>query len=184
MSRRGFKPPSIHYLRIGKTHGTIIPTRIIIHGTQNQSVKGPSDVLAIPAFWARQGKGYNSHLIMDGEGITCRGASDNRLVWATGGSNSGSLQVEFVSSVSDGKVKWEARTKGVKQLAKWLAYWHRTWNIPLTRSVTRGVGTHLDHSLAFHKTTHTDPGPQFPFNEMMRYAKYYSRFGWHPEPNA
>lgn len=184
MARRGFAPPYEHYQRPLPTHGRHRPTRVILHGTQNRNVAGAGDVLAIPAFWKRQGLGYSSHLVIDAEGITCRCASDLAIVWATGGSNTGSLQIEIVSQVTDSAKVWAARDVGLKQVAKHLAHWHRLYGIPLSRSVTTGVATHLDHSRAFHKTTHTDPGPAFPFDELLRRARWYADNGWYPKPNA
>lgn len=184
MATRGKREPFVHYARPLPTHGSHRPTRVILHGTQNRNVAGAGDVLAIPAFWRRQGLGYSSHLVMDAEGITCRCATDKAIVWATGGSNTGSLQVEIVSQVTDSAAAWERRDVGLKQLSKWLAYWHLQYGIPLARSVRAGVATHLDHSRAFGKTTHTDPGPAFPFEEVLRRARWYADNGWYAKPNA
>lgn len=184
MAKRGFSAPYVHFQRPLSTHGRQSPSRVILHGTQNKNVAGASDVLAIPAFWKRQGLGFASHLVTDAEGITCRCAADTGIVWATGGSNTGSLQIEIVSQVTDSAAVWDERDMGLKQIAKWLAYWHRQYGIPLERSVHRGVATHLDHSLAFHKTDHTDPGKAFPFAETLRRARWYAENGWYAKPNA
>jgi hypothetical protein len=80
--------------------------------------------------------------------------------------------------------QWFQNTKGLKQAAKWCAYWCETHNIPITLSVHRGIATHAMHSEAFHISDHTDPGAHFPLAQFMSWVRYYHAHGWYVGPNA
>src|SRR5580765_1850283 len=110
-----------------------------------------SDVIAIPNFWKNQGQGYGTQLVIDGEGYTCQCAADNRICWGCAGSNTGSLQIEIIGAASLSPAQWKALTPGIKQAAKWCAYWCEKYHIPISRSVNNGIATHAMHSAAFHK---------------------------------
>lgn len=180
---RGFKEPRIHAVRYCASHGYQKPTRAIIHCTESPNRRGLDDVLAIPGFWIRQGSGYATQLVIDADGNTCRVVDDNKIAWGCGGSNTGSLQIEFIGYSIDAPALWTARQTGLKQGAKWLAHWHRLYGLPLGLSVTHGIATHAMHSAAFHLTDHTDPGRNFPLGDLLRWARYYRAFGWLQNPN-
>jgi hypothetical protein len=176
--------PTINTRIKGATHGEQRPHRIVIHTTESANRPGMSDVLAIPAFWKRQNKGYNAHLVMDGEGLTAKCAFDNQICWAVAGSNTGSLHIELIGTASYSKSQWRHYDKGLKQAAKWCAYWCETHNIPIKLSVNNGIGTHAMHSKAFGISDHTDPGINFPLQEFMRRVHYYHEEGWLVGPNV
>ena len=184
MAARTHARPPIHKRVAVATHGTQDPKRIIIHCTESPNRPGVSDVLAIPNFWKRQGQGYGTHLVIDGEGNTCQCAIDTRICWGCGGSNTGSLQIEIIGYSASSAAEWAKQIKGLKQAAKWTAYWCEQHEIPIALSVNAGIATHAMHSRAFHKTDHTDPGKNFPLAQFMRNVRYYHAHGWFPAPNA
>lgn len=183
MSNRTHDHPTINKRVKGATHGAQTPKRIIIHSTESLNRPGMVDVLAIPAFWQRQGKGYNAHLIIDGEGLTVKGAYDKQVCWAVAGGNTGSLHIELIGSASFTALQWKKCDVGLKQAAKWCAYWCETHNIPILLSTSRGICTHGMMSAAYGISDHTDPGKNFPLKEFIRRVRYYHKEGWLAAPN-
>lgn len=183
MAARTHNNPRVHTRIPVATHGTNHPRRIIIHSTESINRPGMSDVIAIPNFWRAQGKGYGTHLVIDGDGNTVKCALDNRITWGCAGSNSGSLQIELIGSASMTAAQWKRLDVGIKQAAKWCAYWCERWDIPITLDVNRGIATHGMHSKAFGVSDHTDPGKNFPLTGFLRRVRYYHKEGWLAEPN-
>jgi N-acetyl-anhydromuramyl-L-alanine amidase AmpD len=150
------------------THGTHNPRRIILHTTESNDLKGVADMTGVVGFWRRQGLGYGAHLIIDGEGQTCRCAAGGNIVWATGGANTGSLQIEMVGKAAWSKRFWLLRRrKQLNEVARWLAYWSQHWDIPLCYSTEHGVARHLD----FPAGGHHDPGKDFPLGYVISRAR-------------
>lgn len=52
--------------------------------------------------------------------------------------------------------------------AKWVAYWANKYGIPIVHSTTHGICTHKDLGAA--GGGHVDPGPAYPFNEVLKEA--------------
>ena len=68
--------------------------------------------------------------------------------------------------------------KGLKQAAKWCAWWCETHDIPIKASTVAGIGTHAMYSRAYGVSDHTDPGPNFPWAAFLRRVGYYHEHGW------
>jgi len=184
MPTRTHDHPLITKRVAGATHGSQTPSAIVLHCTESLNRPGLSDVLAIPNFWKNQGLGYNAHCVIDGEGLTAKCALDVRKCWAVAGANTGRLHIEFIGSSSLSRSEWAALTKGLKQGAKWCAYWSETHGIPIALSTVHGIGTHGMYSNAYHVSDHTDPGPNFPLAWFMDTVRFYHQHGWYAAPNA
>jgi hypothetical protein len=180
--RRGYSAPLVDRTMLVDQHGAQRPSRIILHSTESSDAAGIGDATAIASWFQTQGRGYGTQLCIDGHGHTVRMVWDTQVGWGTGGSNTGSLQIEMVGRSTFTAKDWDARGKQLKQVAKWVAYWSRTYGIPISSGVTRGVATHAMHSAAFHLSDHTDPGSAFPFARVLRYARWYRVAGWGREP--
>jgi N-acetyl-anhydromuramyl-L-alanine amidase AmpD len=180
MARTTTEPPHIFKRVPGATHGSQHPVAVVIHATISLNRPGVADVLAIPNYWRLQGKGYNAHCVTDGEGHTAKCALDSQICWAVAGSNTGRLHIELVGSDTDSRATWlsDGRRQGVKEAAKWTAYWGHRWKIPMRRSVKHGVAGHVDYSNAYHVSDHTDPGPGFPWDQFLRWCAWYYENGW------
>jgi N-acetylmuramoyl-L-alanine amidase len=183
MAGRTHAHPDIYRRVPVATHGRHKPVAIVLHSTESPNRPGVSDVLAIPNFWRGQGLGYGAHLVIDGEGLTVKCALDMRICWAVAGANTGRLHVELIGYSRYSKADWDDQDRGLKQCAKWIAYWHEQHKIPLVLSTRAGVATHAMYSKAYGISDHTDPGPNFPLQAMLRRAKYYSDHGWSAAPN-
>jgi len=178
MPRTTERPPNIYRRVPGATHGTHVPSAIVIHCTVSPNVKGVKDVLAIPNYWKIQNKGYNAHCVIDGEGHTVKCALDNKLCWAVAGKNTGRLHIELIGYDTYTKAQWMQQEFGLKEAAKWCAYWCHRWGIPVKTSVNHGIATHAMYSAAFHVSDHTDPGKNFPWTQFMKWVAWYYHNGW------
>ena len=158
------------------THGRHRPRRIILHDTESAGRPGYGDITGIFDFWRRQGLGYGAHVVIDPDGYSGIGADADQIVWATQGANTGSLQIEIIGLASFKATDWlrPSRRKQLNKVAMWLAYWGKTYGIPLRLSTSAGVARHLD----FPAGGHHDPGTGFPLGWVLRRARMYQAKGW------
>lgn len=166
--------PSIHVDRRADApnHGYIKPRRVILHCTQSPNHPGTRDISGVFDFWMRQGRGYWIHAIIDGDGNSGWGQDFNKMVWATGGANSGSLQIELIGYASYSRKDWlKKHPNQLQTLARWLAIWHEKYGIPLVHDSERGVSQHRDHPIGGH----TDINADFPLDWVLRRAKQLAR---------
>lgn len=153
-------------------HGLIRPRRAILHCTQSGNLPGAKDINGVFDFWQRQGRGYWIHAIIDGDGNSGWGADFNRMVWATGGANTGSLQIELIGWANYTSNDWlKKHPKQLQALARWLAVWHEQYGIRLEHDTRNGVSQHRDHPIGGH----TDINAEFPLDWVLRRAKQLSR---------
>jgi hypothetical protein len=181
--KRSFAPPKIDILDLGGEHTPHHPTRIILHCTEGPQREGTIDIEGVAGYWRHQDAGYGTHLVIDAQGNTLRWARDGYTTWGTGGANTGSLQIEIIGYTSYTAAQWAACRAGLKQTSKWIAYWSRTHNIPISLSTEHGVCTHAMCSAAGYPTDHGDPGPNYPLSQVLRWARVYKRIGWQRSPN-
>ncbi len=184
MAARTHDHPVINKRVAGATHGSHDPRRIGLHCTESLNRPGIADVLAIPNYWREQGKGYNAHLVIDLEGLTAKCALDSRKCWAIAGGNTGTLHIEIIGSTDLTTGQWMAGTKGLKQAAKWCAYWCEEHGIPIHISTEHGIATHAMYSAAYGVSDHTDPGRNFPLAQFMSWVRFYHEHGWLAAPNG
>lgn len=183
MGKRGFVIPTVDHRVILPSHGRQRPTRMILHTTESNDIKGDADALAIPTFWKNQGKGYGSHHVIDKEGITVRCQWDPQITYTTQDANTGSLQIEMVAKSIYSKKQWAERDIQIRQVAKWWAYWSRQYGIPLKWDTEHGCSTHNMQTIKHHVPGgHTDPGPYFPLEVLMQHAVWYKENGWYRGP--
>lgn len=176
---RTFEHPHITRRIPGATHGKHDPFAGVLHCTVSPQRAGIADILAVTNGWELQGKGYNAHCVIDGSGHTAKCALDNQICWAVAGSNTGRLHVELIGFDTYTEHQWMTIARaGMKEAAKWFAYWAHEHDIPVRTSVNHGFATHAMYSEAFHKSDHTDPGPNFPWHRFMDDIRYYYKNGW------
>lgn len=101
------------------------------------------------------------------------------VAWAAPGANSSGLQIELCGHASDAPELWlEGKGREVLENGARLAgRICKRWGIPLVKlsvdelkAGKRGVIGHDTATVAFRKSTHTDPGKTFPWAEFMRIA--------------
>lgn len=119
-----------------------------------------------------QSGSYNVMVGVDGKRI--RQNTDDWQVWATG--NKGNdilLHLCFVGNASQSRAEWLAQDKMLRAGASVVKYWASKYNFPLRKVGVNGlpgICGHVD-TRAWGSTTHTDPGPNFPYDKLIAYAK-------------
>lgn len=174
------RQPLIQYdgRNLVSSHGNHDPVRICLHDTESHDAPGVADLAGVASYWHGSGTGYGSHLGIDADGNTGRYVDDREIAWHVGGHNTGSLGIEQIGMASFSKTTWLKRKKQLDKVAKWIAYWSKTYNIPITRSIERGVFTHAMWSAASPLSDHTDPGSGYPLTYVMFRARQYKKTGW------
>lgn len=175
--QRRFLQPSIELdaRHLVAQHGAHVPVRIILHSTESSNQEGVRDLYNIGAYWSTNGLG--AHLGVDDEGNTALYIDFNRIGWHVAGRNTGAIGIEMVGTAHWTYQDWVSRPKLLNEVARWLAYLSRTYDIPLVRDPYHGVSTHNDQS-QLSGGGHWDPGPGFPFNLVLGDAKVLAEKGW------
>lgn len=159
--------------------GRITPRLVVIHTTESNDYAGLKDVDAVANYLARSTP-YGIHVIVDAEGLSGAYLDATGQVPPVKFSHAGSVNdrafgIELVAYARFKLDTWWLRPKQLTKAARWLAYFHAKYGIPLKYSTAHGVCRHSDVS---GPGGHWDPGPGFPFNFLLVLARAYNKFGW------
>jgi hypothetical protein len=153
-------------------HGFMKPVRIILHSTESGDTSGTIEMYNIAKYWSNLG--FGAHITVDADGNTARNLADVEYGWHTGGANSGSLGIEQVGYARFTTAQWKARPQELHEVAKWIAWWSKKYDIPIRFSTTHGVSKHVNHPAGGH----WDPGPGYPFDYVLKLAREYKKNGF------
>lgn len=148
------------------------PRLLVVHSTEGPMSRGNARALAGPNWFGGPQAGTSAHAIFDpGEGVEM--VKPDRIAWHVGpGGNGISLGTEHCGRVGMTPEQWlSPDAKSMLRLsAEWNAqYCHLLGIPPRWLSLTQiaagqsGFCTHNDIRLVFGGTTHSDPGPNFPY---------------------
>jgi hypothetical protein len=149
---------------------------IVLHDTEGGTAE------SVAAMFARPSALASTHLVVDE--IECwRMVPDLVIPWGAPGANTGGLHIEQCGFASWSRSQWLAHEKTLRRSAAKAARWSLMYGIPLRwvgkwglKLGRKGVTTHKDCSLAFPPNDgHHDPGPNFPKDKWMSWAKEYRR---------
>lgn len=170
------------YQAVNYTQGRIKKIRlIVIHTTQGQELKNQA---ATVAAWfsdpARSPKS-SAHVIVDNKNIITI-VRDTDTAWAAPNANADGLHLELVGRADQGDKGWaDPYSQAVlKNAAIVCADWIKTHDIAPRRlnknqildRKSSGVCGHADISKAFNTPGgHSDPGPDFPYNDFLALIK-------------
>jgi len=155
-----------------KYEGRISPIRVIVLHTMETDEDG-SVAEAVGNYFAKPTTQASAHLGVDTDS-TCRYVDDNDTAWAAPGANADGLQLEMAGRAGQTTGQWDDAssqailTRGAIEVANWCA----AYKIPasyltdaqLADGKTKGITTHVQVSRVFKRSTHWDPGPNFPVN--------------------
>ncbi len=181
------KPRIAFHAPPGLAHGPMgTPVRVILHDTESHDEKGINDIAGIVSFWMRGPDKLGAHFIVDAEGNIGQQAEPDELMFHCGGANTGSVGIEQVGFAAFTKKTWESRPDQLMKVAKLLAWLSVEYHIPLRHSTVHGVSTHADQSKIHPESMgHTDPGANYPLDEVIALAKgFKDAGGWPPDNQA
>lgn len=149
---------------------------IVIHSTESHNYEGPRDLAAIGEWFDNPAAQASAHVCTDADGTSARYVPDHRKAWHCASYNSATLGVEQIGQAA--QPKWHDRE--VRETARWVAQWSIAHHVPIRKGavsagrVTRtGVLRHSD--LGDLGGGHNDPGPNYPFGAMLRWARLFKR---------
>ena len=160
-----------------------LPAHIrVIHSTEGPMSRGNARSLAGPNWFGGPQAGTSAHDIFDpGEGVKM--VPDNHIAWHVGpGGNGFTRGSEHCAYTRYTTEQWLS-PDGQEMLDRSARYnaaaAHRDGVLPRWLSLTQlqnrepGFCTHNDIRLAFGGTTHSDPGPNFPYAWYMQRVQMY-----------
>lgn len=148
--------------------------RIIVHTTEN--TPGTSS-RAILDYQVRTRTG-SYHRLVDASGKITLANTDDWQTWSVGNKgNDIALHVSCVAQAKMTREQWLAQPKMLEGVARVIAYWARTYDIPLVKlsraelgAGKHGVAGHLEAQV-WGNTDHWDPGYHFPYDVVLNRAK-------------
>lgn len=156
--------------------GTQTPKLIVMHGTVSPCVAGGAR--AVAKFFATEDNKTSAHYVRDPlETIQCVG--DHTVAYHCG-YNQDSIGYELCDPQAGPGARWSDKnhTMMLAGAAKDVARLCLAYGIPVAKvSVAdlkagkRGICGHADMSLAFRRSTHTDPGAAFPWSTFIGLVK-------------
>lgn len=150
---------------------------IVVHSTEGETAEGAAGWFQNPA------SGGSAHKVVD-ERICYKTLPDDRVAWAAPGANHNGLHLEFAAFARWNRASWlRPRHRRMLRRGAWKAAgWAVRYSIPLRRlnvddlrAGKRGITGHVQVSRAFHRSSHWDPGPNFPWRFFMRKVRRYAK---------
>ena len=144
------------------------PTRIVVHGTVSACKKGGARANA--AYFKTEAAGGSAHKVVDPYEAV-RVADDDVICWGAP-PNPRSLHIELCDWQRGRARRWRGgkHAKMLAIAAHEVREWNDKYGIPIAKISTtdlldgkHGICGHVDVTNAWHQSTHTDPGPGFPW---------------------
>jgi N-acetyl-anhydromuramyl-L-alanine amidase AmpD len=123
----------------------------------------------------------SAHYCVDNNSVV-QGVREEDIAWAAPGCNHNGIQVEHAGRAAQGKAGWkDTYTVAMLYLsAKLVEGICRRHKIPVrwlsvmdVKEGRRGITSHNNVSLAFRKSNHTDPGPDFPVEDYLKLVRSF-----------
>ena len=164
--------PYVQARHMGAVRGN--PTLLVIHSMENAEKDNSAESVA--NFFRTTDRPASAHICLDNNSaIRC--VPDNRVAYAAPGANAVGKQYELAGTARQTKEQWEDpySTAELLMLVRFLVEDCRKYNIPpiyrtavdLQQGRMQGITTHHQVSQAFRKSSHWDPGPNFPIANVM-----------------
>ncbi len=145
---------------------------VVLHSTEGGTAE------SVARFFATTAQA-STHLVVDDKECY-RMVPDLVVPWGAPGVNTGGLHIEQCGFARWSTAEWMQHEHTLQRSAAKAARWAHMYGIPLRwvgpiglKLGRKGVTTHADASKAFTPGGHTDPGPGFPKDQWMRWARGY-----------
>lgn len=151
----------------------VSPKIIVLHTTEGANIPNSvTDLQGLAGWFNNPSAQASSHVGVDSDGYCAQFVPDAAKSWACAAYNSLSLNIEQIGFASQ-QTFTEAELNAT---ARYIAYWSKKYDIPLTHSTVHGVCQHKDLGAA--GGGHNDCGPNYPFDRVIDKAKAYRANGW------
>lgn len=150
---------------------------VVVHTMEAREL--PTTAEAVAAFFAKPSTRASAHVCIDNNSeVRC--VPDHDVAWAAPGANHNGLQMELAGFARQTKADWHDpySTDELQRAAHRAALWCHRHSIPVRyvdaaglKAGKRGLTEHHQVTLAFHESTHTDPGDHFPWAEFLVLVK-------------
>lgn len=150
---------------------------IVLHAAEDGEYFNSAEAIA-SYFKLGPPKPASAHYIVDLDSII-QSVKDEHIAYHAP-PNERSIGIEQAGYSKQTRDEWldEYGQRMLKLVARLVAFEARKWSIPLAwltvaelKAGGRGLCTHVDVTQAFHQTTHTDPGPNYPKDVVLDWAK-------------
>jgi N-acetyl-anhydromuramyl-L-alanine amidase AmpD len=152
-------------------------TTVVIHTMEIAERDGAAEICA--RWFASPISEVSAHYCVDAD-TTIQCVREEDVAWHARGGNAGSIGIELAGHAGQRSLGWadEYSRAVLDRAAPLVADVCERYGIPLRRvraadlvAGRRGVTGHADVSVAFHKSDHWDPGPDFPWTRFLRSAR-------------
>jgi N-acetyl-anhydromuramyl-L-alanine amidase AmpD len=167
-------PLSVPFVPARWHGGPQVPRAVVVHGTVSPCALGGAR--AVARFFATHGQPTSAHYTVD-PGETVQSVGDHVVAYHCG-HNTGSIAFELCDPQAGPGSRWrdtphrlmlDRAARDVAQTC--LAYGIETRRPSVAELRSRGphcIYGHNDSRLAFGSTTHSDPGPDFPWDDFLK----------------
>lgn len=169
------------YTRVGSL-GEFRPVDlIVVHDMEAPELTKTAENVAQYFHTGAGGRKVSSHYCIDSDSVV-QCVREDDVAWCAPGSNHNGIQLEHAGYARQSERDWQdVYSKAMLDLsAKLTAQICREYRIPVyflnaagLKAGRRGITTHAEVSRAFHRSDHTDPGPNFPIHDYVGAVGYY-----------
>lgn len=162
-----------------RNKGRIRPIRLVVLHTM-EAPEGPNTAENVAAYFQRSTTRASAHVCTD-QNSAVRCVPNGDTAWAAPGANADGLQLEQAGYAGQTAAQWQdaASQAMLRRSAVVVAEWCRDYDIPVRHLTvaqvrdgkSKGICAHDDVSKAFGKSTHWDPGPNFPWSQFLNLVR-------------
>jgi len=162
---------------------------IVLHATELPNEPGIRDLRRLASFFARSA--LATQVANDAAGNSSRMVADDRLVYHATYWNPTTVGIEQMGYSSYTREQWTDRRPQLDSTARWVAYWARSYRIPIRRCVVSGIryskrkrvvaGEIVKRGVCSHAQldprNRDDPGPGYPWGYVLAKAREIAASG-------
>jgi len=155
--------------------GRTATIRLVVLHTMEVDENAANAAEAVGAAFANPARQASSHVGIDVDSEV-RYVQDRDTAWAAPGANSDGLQLEMAGRAGQTTGDWADAASGaiLERAAQRVASWCATYSIPVVHlsdadlaAGRRGIVGHDAVSRVYKKSSHWDPGPNFPYDRFL-----------------
>jgi hypothetical protein len=163
------------------------PVGLAVHSTESENTPAMAEALAGPNWFGGSKAGTSAHKVVDVDSI-CEGVKRTIIAYHAGpGGNVIAIAYEFCGRAGWSAAKWREPAqlqmlrnaaphmaddlRAIGSPARWLSLAQLAAVARSKRPADGGLFTHNDIRLALGGTTHSDPGQNFPYAELLAYVQ-------------